>query len=249
MDKEDQITRKVKVVEKIQESADVTSFYLRPVEGDNPELWDFKAGQHLPVTLDVDDGMVVERTYSLSNGPSRSEYRISVKRESFGQASRFLHDKVLEGDVIEVHKPAGSFILNETSDRNLVLISAGVGLTPMLAMLNQHANSLKKRNAFWIHGARDGDHHPFLDEVVGLIDAHPSTISSHVLYSKPTEDDERLKSYDSVGRIASPLLVEIVPDLQCADFYICGPSAFIADLESELEQLGVGSNRVFSETF
>ena len=245
-DEEEKI-RKVQVVHKIEQSADVTSFHFRPVEGDDPELWDFKPGQYLPLILDIGGAKVLMRTYSLSGGPDKAEYRISVKREPFGQASRFLHDQVQEGDIIDVQKPAGTFFVDESSSRDLVLISAGVGVTPVLSMLHHFAKSLKTRPAFWIHGARTGDRHAFRGEVKGLQEASPGNVSSHVVYSKPLEEDAGL--YDSVGRITPDLLAKIVPDLNNSEFYMCGPAAFIADLDSGLQQLGVESKYINYETF
>lgn len=246
-DSEDDEIRKVQVARKIKESAEVTSFYLRAVGGDDPKLWPFKPGQHLPVILDVGDDRVLMRTYSLSSLPYLTEYRVSVKREPFGQASKFLHDKVQEGDVFDIQKPVGDFVLDESSDRTIVLISAGVGATPVLSMLHQSAKSLTRRHVFWIHGARNGEYHAFSEEVIGLKNASLGSTSSHIVYSKPLEDDSA--HYDSTGRITPDLVFRIVPDLSRADFYICGPAAFTADLEHGLQQFGVEGRHIKYETF
>ena len=243
-DNEEDRTRKVQVVQKIKESDQVTSFYLRPVEGG---LWDFKPGQHLPVILNAGDGKVLMRSYSLSYLPDSTEYRISVKRETFGQASRFLHDIVHVGDIIDIQKPAGDFVLDESSNRTVVLLSAGVGVTPVLSMLHQSAKSETGKQVIWIHGARNGDHHAFRGEVQELERATNGRTSSHIVYSMPLEKDSA--GYDSVGRITPHLVATIVRDLSSADFYICGPAAFTADLDHGLQQFGVEGRRISYETF
>lgn len=243
-DNEEDKVRKVRVVNKIKESDEVTSFYLRPVDG---ALWDFKPGQHLPVILNIGDGKILMRSYSLSYVPSLTEYRISVKRERLGQASRFLHDKVHVGDVIGIQKPAGDFVLDESSDRTIVLLSAGVGVTPVLSMLHQSAKLQTQRRVVWIHGTRNGDHHAFSGEVMGLERATIGRTSSHIVYSRPLEKDA--DRYDSVGRITPDLVATIIRDLSSADFYICGPAAFTADLEHGLQQFGVEGRRINYETF
>jgi uncharacterized protein len=239
--------RKLRVVHKIKQSVDVTSFHLHPVEGSDSALWAFKPGQYLPIILHTGDGKVLTRTYSLSDIPHKSEYRISVKREPLGQASRFLHDQVQEGDIIDAEKPAGEFVLDETSDRDIVLVSAGVGVTPVLSMLHRSVESMTSRSVFWVHGAKNRDHHAFHGEVLALQQAALGRISSHVVYSKPREEDSGL--YDSVGRITSDLLAKIVPDIRSADFYMCGPAVFMADVASGLTHLGVEEKHINYETF
>jgi ferredoxin-NADP reductase/predicted pyridoxine 5'-phosphate oxidase superfamily flavin-nucleotide-binding protein len=240
-------TRKLQVVHKIRQSKDVTSFHLRPLHGDDPELWDFKPGQHLPITLDIGEDKVLMRSYSLSMGPDKFEYRISVKREPFGKASSYLHDHIQEGHVIQVSKPAGDFVLDQQSDRDVVFISAGVGVTPMLSMLHKFAESLKTRKAFWVQGARDGDHHAFRGEVTGIQECFPNDITSHFVYSQAREQDKG--QYHSMGRVNPELVAKLVPDLNKADFYMCGPAAFMADMETGLQKLGVDPKYISYETF
>jgi ferredoxin-NADP reductase/predicted pyridoxine 5'-phosphate oxidase superfamily flavin-nucleotide-binding protein len=258
--------RKLQVVRKVKESDDVTSFYLRPSESGS-KLWKFRAGQHLPIQIQLDnceenDGdeddqtrsscEELQRTYSLSSSPDWDGYRISVKRETMGVASRFLHDKVKVGDTITVYKPAGDFVYDSQSDRTLVLISAGVGITPVLSMLHQYVQQLGKRGrsnaprAFWIHGARDGKLHPFRDEVNELKKVAGGKLVTHVAYSQPDVNDS---GYDSKGRINLSLLQQVVPDLQNAEIYMCGTGAFMANMENGLVQAGVGPSHIHFETF
>jgi ferredoxin-NADP reductase len=242
--------RTLQVAHKIKESDDVTSFHLHPVLGDDPELWSYEPGQHLPITLlPSTDQQVISRTYSLSSGPDWGEYRISVKREPFGQASRYLHDHVQVGDKIQVSQPAGDFILDQdNNNRTLVLISGGVGVTPMLSMLHAFVSDpWRRRKAVWVHGARDGKHHPFRGEVQDLKLLAGDSLLTHVVYSQPKDDDG--SCYDTIGHIDANLLQTLVPDLMNADFYMCGSSALMADIQDGLEQLGVDPNRIQYEQF
>jgi ferredoxin-NADP reductase len=274
--------RDLRVVAKVPESANITSFYLEPTllsqtsSAKNEALWDFAPGQHLPIRLATAAGEL-PRTYSLSAAPAvqANRYRISVKREPQGKASRFLHDQVQVGDVIQARKPAGDFVLleanrnskNITDDhpRTIVLLSTGVGVTPLLSMLhhlvalsgdakqtNTDAQSASNRDPqiVWIHGARDGAHHAFRDEVNDLkktTSSRPALLQTHVSYSRPTAQDTGL--YDSKGRIDAKLVQELVPDLSHADFYLCGPGAFMANVTEGLEHLGVDAQYIYFETF
>ena len=239
--------RKLQVVHKVKESDDVTSFHLEAVPGDDPELWSYQPGQHLPILLDMDDGTTLMRTYSLSSGPDRGDYRISVKREPFGKASSFLHDNVQVGDQIQVSRPAGDFILRQGSERTLVLISAGIGVTPILSMLHAFVQSQGKQKAVWVHGARDGKYHPFQGEIKGLARLAGDSLKQHIVYSRPREEDKGY--YDTNGHVNAELVKSLVPDLHKADFFMCGTAAFMADVEDGLLKLGVESKFIQYETF
>lgn len=241
--------RPLRVAQKVKESDDVTSFYLRPTQGDDPNLWPYSPGQHLPISFATRGGDEVSRTYSLSSG-NWGEYRISVKREPKGLASQYLHDDVHTGDILTVNEPAGDFVLGETNDRTLVLISAGVGVTPILSMLHSFVSSTpshqRTAKAIWVHGARDGKHHPFQGEVNELSALSGDSLDTHVVYSRPHDMDI---GYDSVGHVDASLIEKLVPDLRSADFYMCGPSAFMADIQNDLEEHGVDANRIQYEQF
>jgi len=244
-----QSTRSLQVTHKIKESDEVTSFYFQAVKGDDTKLWNYLPGQHLPILLKTTTGNEVSRTYSLSSGAGWGEYRISVKCEPYGLVSQFLHDTVTVGDTIQVNQPAGDFALDETSDRTLVLISSGIGVTPVLSMLHTFASSnpsSRKRKAIWVHGARDGKHHPFRGEVQELAALAGDSLRTHVAYSKPRDTD---MEHNSIGRIDAALLEKLVPDLKNADYYMCGSSSFMADVQDGLESLGVDPNRIQFEQF
>ncbi len=236
--------RELRLVEKRAESHDVTSFVFEARDGG--ALPPFAPGQHLPLELEVPGvAAPVTRTYSLSGAPSRKAYRISVKREPQGQASRQLHDRVEVGDVLAARAPRGAFVL-EDSERPVVLVSAGIGLTPLLSML--HALAVEgERSVAFVHGARDGDHHPLREEVEALVASHPQA-RMHVAYSRPGTLDVPGRDYHSEGRVDAELLEKLVPGLD-ADFYLCGPSGFLAAIEEGLEARGVPSGRIHRESF
>jgi ferredoxin-NADP reductase/predicted pyridoxine 5'-phosphate oxidase superfamily flavin-nucleotide-binding protein len=240
-----EFVRTLRLVDRIRESEDVTSFVFESRDGGT--LADFEAGQHLPIELHVPGHREpVRRTYSLSHGPGRDRYRISVKREPFGVASRHLHDAIAPGAFVDAHRPAGEFVLAKP-DRPVALISAGIGVTPMVSMLNALVDGPMPRPVWFIHGARDGAHHPLSDEVRALA-AKREHAHVHVAYSRPRADDVPGVDYDSTGRVDADLVATLVPDLD-AEFYLCGPTAFLADVHMCLMARGVAAERIHTEAF
>ena len=237
--------RSLRLLQKTRESDDVTSFEFASRDGG--ELPDFDAGQHLPLELHVDgQEQPVRRTYSLSNGPGQGRYRISVKREPHGLVSRHLHDNVEVGDIVSSRKPDGEFVL-EHSGRPAVLLSAGIGVTPMVSMLHALTADENDRPVYFIHGARDGSHHALADEVRDIADLNDN-VHLVVAYSQPAVNDVEGLDYDRRGRVTGKLVEEVVSDLD-ADFYLCGPTRFLADVTAALGDLGVGAERIHTETF
>ncbi len=237
--------RDLRLVEKTRESADVVSFVFEANDGE--PLADFAAGQHLPIKIQLGGrNEPVMRTYSLSNGPGDRGYRISVKRESRGIVSRHLHDSLEVGAVVSARLPAGDFVLDH-GQRPAVLLSAGIGATPMVSMLHALARSPESRPVWFVHGARDGEHHALAREVRALTEAS-EVVRTHVSFSRPLPEDIEGRDFDAKGRVDAALLQSILPDLD-AEFYLCGPIAFMADLQTELEQFGVPSDQIHSESF
>lgn len=226
------------------ESVGVRSFQLEAADG--AELVPFVAGQYLPVFLSIPGhDEVVERTYSLSNSPDDSHYRISVKREEHGLVSSHLNDHALVGDVIHAGEPRGTFVPEIDAARPAVLVSAGIGVTPMISML--HALASGESPVLFVHGARNGKHHSLKDDVRALVDAHDDA-RLHVAYSRPGDGDVEGSDYHSAGRVGIELLEKLLPGLD-ADFYLCGPASFLADLHRGLQSAGVPHERVHSESF
>ncbi len=186
------------------------------------------------------------RSYSLSDKPSEDHYRVSIKQELNGVASTYLHRHVQVGDVLDVSAPRGSFTLRP-GDRPIVLLSAGVGATPVLAMLHALAAGASPRQVWWLYGARNQDEHPFAQESRGLVQALPHS-RSRILYSRPAPDDRLDLEFTATGHLGIPVLDELgVP--RDADFYLCGPSIFLRDLSAGLAAWGVATDRVHMEIF
>jgi ferredoxin-NADP reductase len=185
------------------------------------------------------------RTYSLSGDPDGGEYRISVKRESRGRVSRHLHAHLRTGDRIEVAAPRGDFVLGEGTDP-VLLISAGIGLTPVLAMLHRLAREGSSREVWWIHATHDADSHAFSAEVTDLLGRLPSA-HSLVYYTTPPHP----LAPDS-GVRAGRLTADVVAALGLpanANAYVCGPEPFMDDVAAALAGVGIAPARIHTERF
>ncbi|WP_110675013.1 MULTISPECIES: pyridoxamine 5'-phosphate oxidase family protein [Salinicola] len=241
------------VVEKRRESDRITSFLL--VSADGSALPPFRAGQHLPIELAVSgQSGRVRRSYSLSGSPADATYRISVKRETHGIASRFLHDRVAVGDRLAAHAPAGDFVL-PAGQGPLVLISAGVGITPMLAMLHAAVADAERgsvRPIWFVHATRNGPAHAFRAEVEAAIQAGSRAagrqIERRIFYSAPQASDIRGRDYDTEGRLTAAELLALGAGDE-AHYLLCGPAGFLAAISAGLESRGVAANQIDFETF
>jgi ferredoxin-NADP reductase/MOSC domain-containing protein YiiM/ferredoxin len=237
--------RSLRVSRKLHETSNVTSLVLEPA--DSKPLTAGLAGQYIVLRLRPGpDESVLLRSYSLSGAPSEERYRISVKREPQGAAGAYIDTRVQAGDILDVSAPRGSFTLRQ-DEGPVVLVSAGIGATPVLAMLHALAAEPTRREIWWIHGARNSSEHPFAAEVRELLKTLPGS-RSHICYSAPKPTDRPDIDFDRVGRVAVHLFEEISvpPD---ADFYICGPTAFMSGLVDGLAGRGVARNRLFTENF
>ena len=186
------------------------------------------------------------RNYSLSDTPSADHYRVSVKQEVNGAASTYVHSQVQVGDVLEVSAPRGTFTFRQ-GQSPVVLLSAGVGATPVLAMLHALAAEASPREVWWLYGARNREEHPFIREARTLLQALPHS-HSYILYSRPSQEDRPGLDFDAPGHLHVTVLKELgVP--READFYLCGPAAFLHDLTSGLAAWGVTRERVHAEIF
>jgi len=228
-----------------RESGSVKSLVLSPAD-DRP-LVAALPGQSIVLRLHpTAGGPAVLRNYSLSDFPVTDHYRVSIKQEVNGVASTYLHNQIRIGDLVEVAAPRGSFTLN-SSDRPVVLLSAGVGATPVLAMLHALARENSPREIWWLFGARNREEHPFAEESRKLV-KRLARGKSHVWYSRPGLQDRPSVDFDLPGRIGGDALKTLGLPLN-ADFYLCGPSAFLQDVASGLAALGVSPNQVHEEIF
>ena len=203
-------------------------------------------GQFLTLRLPAGPGaQPLLRSYSLSGPPGASTYRVSVKREPHGAGSQFMHTRVREGDLLDVAAPRGTFIL-QPAQTPVLLISAGVGATPVLAMLHALAGAGSRRDTWWLHGARSRADEPFAGESRALLAELPSG-HRHISYSHPGPDDVLGRDYQSAGRLTADVLAALgLP--RDADAYLCGPAAFMDQMSAALAGLGIGA-RVHTEIF
>jgi ferredoxin-NADP reductase len=228
----------------VRESASISSFHLATPDG--APLPAALPGQFLTFRLPALDGPALIRSYSMSGPPGAGGYRISVKREPSGAGSRYMHDRVHAGDTLEVAAPRGSFVLR-AANTPVLLVSAGVGATPVLAMLHALAAQRATREVWWLHGARDRDEHAFAAEARDILARLPNA-RVHVCFSRPAASDTRGVDYTSAGRITPELLAGLgLP--RDADAYVCGPAAFMQDVTAGLVAAGVTPSAVHTEIF
>jgi ferredoxin-NADP reductase/MOSC domain-containing protein YiiM len=237
--------RPLAVTEIGRESETVMSLHLAdPGGGSVPAA---RPGQFLTLRLHSGPaGPALLRSYSLSGPPGARDYRISVKREEHGAGSQFLHTRVRAGDLLEAAAPRGTFILRP-GQAPVLLISAGVGATPVLAMLHALAAARSTRDIWWLHGARRRADEPFATESRALLAALPSA-HRHICDSSPGPADIQSRDYQRAGRLSAPVLAAL--DLpHDADAYLCGPPAFMADVSAALAAAGLEAARIRTEVF
>jgi ferredoxin-NADP reductase/MOSC domain-containing protein YiiM len=237
--------RPLRVVDKGRESMNVTSLMLEPSDG--RPLAAAMPGQFIALRLKpAPEAPALLRSYSLSDEPSEERWRISVKREPNGAAGAYVEAGLKVGDVIDVSAPRGGFTLRE-GDGPVVLLSAGIGLTPVLAMLHALAAEGSQREIWWVHGARNSAEHAFAAEAQALLKLLPQG-HSHIRYSAPGPQDRPAVGFDAAGRLSVQVLQELGAPRE-ADFYLCGPAAFMSSLTAGLASWGVPAERLHSENF
>jgi ferredoxin-NADP reductase/MOSC domain-containing protein YiiM len=228
-----------------RESVDVLSLTMQSRNGQ--PLSAALPGQYVVLRLQSRaGGPPMFRSYSLSGAQSTDRFRISVKIEPNGAAGSYFRDHLRVGDALDVSAPRGSFIL-QSGERPVVLLSAGIGATPVLAMLYALAAARSTRQVFWLHGARDRQHHPFAAEVRQLMLALPRG-RSYVCYSRPDSQDTTTGDFDATGHLSRSAFDEVgVP--READVYVCGPTLFMAEMKQALAAVGVAPDRIHVELF
>lgn len=238
--------RELEVIDSKQESHEVRSFTLAARDG--AQLPFAVAGQHLAVKVHRLPNSPPElRMYSLSGSPETGRYRIGIKREQPGGISEFLHQTLKLGAKVEVSAPRGNFVLTQKAIP-LVLMSAGIGVTPLLAMLHAAIASQPHREIWWIHGARDGLHHSFSSEVRTLV-AQRANVRSVIAYSRPIAELDVLGNHFDLFGHLEPHMLEKFGIPKIADFYLCGPDGFLSDMARGLQSWGVQKNRIQQERF
>ncbi|MUG64848.1 NO-inducible flavohemoprotein [Paenibacillus campinasensis] len=239
--------RRFVINRKVKESPLITSLYLVPEDGG--EIASYEPGQYITLRVKPEgDSYSHLRHYSLSTAPGKPYYRITVKREDgvngegAGVVSTWLHRQAEEGTVVEVSAPAGSFTLNSDSELPLVLISGGVGLTPLVSMLETALTKQPSRPVVYIHAAKCGSQHAMRDHIEQLTVQHPQ-LRSYVIYESPEQEDQCHKT----GYIDLELLQETTDP--GSDFYFCGPVPFMRAVYSHLKAMGVPADRAHYEFF
>ena len=239
--------RAFRVADKVRESDIITSFHLEPVDG--APLWPVRPGQYLTLRM-PGEGRAALRTYSVSNHVGDTHHhRITVKREAGrdgapdGAGSSWLHDRVNVGDRIDIAAPRGTFHLDEESRRPVLLISGGVGLTPLVSML--HSLKGSGRDVYFLHACENGAVHALRDEVLACAG---DTVRTHFVYRTPSDADRSAGHFHAEGIIDKALLQRHVP-IDDYEVYLCGPAPFMAAMYQLLQKLGVPKERIAYEFF
>lgn len=238
--------RPLRVKQIHDECVDVRSFVLQSLDGE--PLPSFLPGQFLVFKVQENkDSDPLLRSYSISGGQNDRTYRVSVKR-STGAGSSYFHDVIRPGDLLHVSAPRGSFALTADTSAPVVLLSAGIGATPVLSMLHALAeDATSAREVWWCYGARNAQAHPFAAEVRQLISSRPH-FHSFVVYSRPGLADHFGTDYNAPGRMTVDALNQLrVP--KNAEFYLCGPSAFLKEFFAGLRSWGVPDSCIHTEVF
>lgn len=236
-------TRPFIIRQKRVESDLITSFVLEPKDGG--QVVDFIPGQYLSLQLSHPALAHTEiRQYSLSDAPNGRHYRISVKREAGGQVSNLLHDHFEEGDELAVVPPAGDFVLQAEPDTPVVLLSGGVGLTPMLSMLGHLLTSGHQAEIRWLHACEHGGLHAFADEIATKAASHPN-LEARTWYRQPRDEDKG--RFDFSGQMDLEQIYELLP--AGAHYYFCGPEGFMREVKRQLSERGVEEGRLHYEFF
>ena len=238
--------RAFRIVDIERETAEISSFLLEPTDGG--AIARYKAGQHLPVRAEI-DGETLMRTYTLSSAPSDGRYRLSVKRE--GAFSNYLHG-LSEGDLIEAQGPRGGFFIEGDEPRPAVLIAAGIGITPMLAMLRQIVFEGQRtrgtRPTWLVHGAKSRDLRPFHDEIAELTRKAGGAVRLVAVHSAPDRSETQGEDYSWAGRFTAADLGRFLP-FGDYEFYMCGPGGFMQDVYDGLRDMNVSDARIHAEAF
>ncbi|ANK80297.1 MAG: hypothetical protein TEF_05430 [Rhizobiales bacterium NRL2] len=248
--------RKFRVERKNPENKDICSFYLRP--HDERPLPPFEPGQYLTFKLNLPSGKkVTTRCYSLSDSPRSEYYRVSIKRNpppkdpakaDVGKSSsNYFHDLVNEGDILDVQAPNGDFFLDMHRQTPVVLIGGGIGITPVLSMLNAIVESGSKRETWFFLGVRNSVEHVFREHLERL-DRENENVHVRIVYSKPDDNDEQGKDYHLEGRVGADLFREVLPSNNY-DYYFCGPPPMMESLFHGLREWDVPESRIHFEAF
>ncbi|WP_425335407.1 NO-inducible flavohemoprotein [Salipaludibacillus daqingensis] len=244
--------REFVIAKKVSESSVITSFYLKSKDG--KAIADFTPGQYISIRCDVEGEEYTQiRQYSLSDASNKNYYRISIKREKTsdntpdGMVSNFMHDYINEGDVVEITSPAGDFVLDMKKSDPVVLLSGGVGLTPMISMLRTVVEQQPEREVTFVHAAINSDVHAMDDQVRELSNNHEH-VNYYLCYEKPTASDRANQQFQKEGFIDERWLESVLKNKE-ATFYFCGPLPFMKTIKHILADWKVPEEKIHFEFF
>ncbi|OTA14464.1 flavohemoglobin [Xenorhabdus vietnamensis] len=238
--------RQFRVSRKQPQSEVITSFEFVPVDGG--KVMDYKPGQYLGVYIEDPAFENREiRQYSLTAAPNGTSYQIAIKRESQGKVSNHMHDNVQEGDIVMLATPRGDFFLDVQTDTPVTLISAGVGLTPMMSMLQYLHNQHHTGSVNWFHAAEHGAYHAFANKVHEMSKSMPN-LYSQVWYREPQDTDQKDIHYQHTGLMDLSLVKDAIM-MEGMQFYFCGPVAFMQHIAKQLLAMGVDKQHIHYECF
>ncbi len=247
--------RRFRVAAIVDEAADVKSFYFTPADGQ--PLAPFAPGQYLTFRLGLDaENTSVVRCYSLSDRPRQDYFRTTIKRIASppgkpdmarGRGSNYFHRHVSVGDTVDVRAPAGLFFLDPLANEPVVLLGAGIGVTPLVSMLEAIVHASRTREVHVLFGFRSGADHPFKERLATLAAANPN-IRLHVSYSAPRKTDVLHRDYNQLGRITLERVRQVLPSNNYR-FYVCGPGPLMESLVPALWEWGVPESHVCYEAF
>lgn len=236
--------REFRIAAKQRQSDVITSFEFVPVDG--KAVADYRSGQYISIYIN-DESLINQeiRQYSLTTAPNGHSYRIAVKREDNGVVSNYIHQNLNEGDIVQLAPPCGDFFIDINSQKPVTLISAGVGLTPMLSMLDSLTQSSHEAQINWLHAAENGAVHAFTKEVNQHL-AHHQNSHSAVWFNQPRSEDKIDYQFRGLMDLSQvkPWLVE--PDMQ---FYLCGPVGFMQYIAKQLINMDISTDNIHYECF
>ena len=253
--------RRFRVVESRAETPEDRSFILQPV--DREPIAEYRAGQFLQVRVPTTDGPLITRPWSLSDyAEGGNSYRVTIRHALGGQGSSHMHTRVRAGDELDVRSPSGAFVLDRSTPFRVILISAGIGITPLLSMLKAHAARVDASPLAWIHSCRNGSTYALRAEVEQVLRDQPH-FRSLTLFTAPRPGELRGSDYDETGRLTSQRLTTFLGDAyrcspfgrdielpsQAGSFYICGPQQFEHDVRAALLAWGAEAASIHSECF
>ena len=230
----------------VNESSIVKSFYLKQEDG--RVLADYKPGQFITVKVQPENSeKELIRNYTLSDIPNKNYYRITIKREEHGQVSRFFHDNLKTGDTIMAKDPTGSFFLSMETKKPVVMLSGGVGITPMISMLEYILENEPERKVHFIHSSRNRDVQPMMKRLRKLTSENEN-LNLFINHSEPNDNEHKGIDYDFDGFITEEFLFKTLPKIE-ADYYLCGPVGFMETMYTYLIGLNVPKENIYYEFF